>query len=135
MKKMRLILKRIYLTDTYTIGMLYINFELFFETLEDKVRAFTDDDPKVYGKTAIPSGEYKIVITYSNRFKRELPLLINVPHFEGIRIHSGNTHEDTEGCILVGVNDIKGKVTKSRVTFNKLFNLMKQAEDITIEII
>ena len=132
---MRLILKRIYLTDTYTIGMLYINFELFCETLEDKVRAFTDDDPKVYGKTAIPSGEYKIVITYSNRFKRELPLLINVPHFEGIRIHSGNTHEDTEGCILVGVNDIKGKVTKSRVTFNKLFNLMKQAEDITIEII
>ncbi len=132
---MKLTLKRIFLTDNYTIGKLYIDGVIFCDTLEDKVRRFTEDDPKLYGKTAIPSGVYDVIITYSNRFKRELPLLMKVPHFEGIRIHSGNTHEDTEGCILVGVNDIKGKVTKSRVTFNKLFDLMKQADNITIEII
>jgi hypothetical protein len=75
---------------------------------------------KVFGKTAIPYGTYEIVRTYSNKYKKILPLLMNVPHFEGIRIHSGNTAEDTDGCILPGFNTVKGKVTDSRNTFKKL---------------
>jgi len=128
---MKLELKRKALSETYTIGWLFVDGMGFCDTLEDKVRP---DGVKVWGETAIPAGTYKVIITESARFKRRLPLLVNVPMFEGIRIHPGNTAVDTHGCILVGVNSVKGKVTQSKATFNKLFTLMEKAEDITIEI-
>jgi len=131
---MKLKLTRVFKAETYTISRLYIDGEFFCDVLEDKVRDLSKED-KVWGQTAIPSGIYKIVITYSNRFKRDLPLLLNVPQFEGIRIHPGNTAVDTHGCLLVGMNTEKGKVTQSRITFDRLFAKIKNEKDLEIEII
>ena len=131
---MKLKLKRIFKGEKYTIGRLYIDDVFFCDVLEDKVRDLSKEE-KVLGQTAIPEGTYKIIINYSNRFKRDLPLLLNVPQFEGIRIHPGNTEVDTHGCLLVGINSQKGKVTQSRITFDKLFAKIKNEKDLEIEII
>jgi len=129
---MKLLLKRIALEETYTIGKLYADGVKICDTLEDKVRPVGE---KVWGETAIPYGNYKVIITYSNRFKRKLPLLVNVPQFEGIRIHPGNTAVDTHGCILVGVNDVTGQIHQSKFTFYQLFAILEKAQDIEIEIV
>ena len=137
MNNMRLELKRKALLPEYTIGDLFVDGKLFCNTLEDTVRDLNKDgdlndagEGKVYGQTAIPYGTYEVVITYSNRFKKQLPLLENVKGFEGIRIHPGNTKEDTHGCILVGVNSKKGMVTESKKTFDKLFSLLRDAVEM-----
>lgn len=133
---MKLTLKREYLKDTYTIGKLYIDGEYFSDTLENKVRILNSYEDKVYGETAIPYGVYKVRLSYSNRFKKVLPELLNVNFFEGIRIHSGNYPiKDTQGCILVGENKQKGMILNSRATFNRLMDIIKDEEDITIEIL
>ncbi|MEM4261036.1 MAG: DUF5675 family protein [Candidatus Woesearchaeota archaeon] len=95
------VLRNLY-TDHSTRGILIIDNQRFCYTLEDVVRPRLS--PKVPGKTAIPADRYEIVINFSNRFKRQMPLLLNVPNFSGIRIHGGNTAENTEGCILVAYN-------------------------------
>lgn len=82
---------------------------------------------KVYGKTAIPAGTYNVIWNYSNKFKKTMPLIENVPGFEGIRIHAGNTHEDSYGCILLGENKVIGKVINSRATINKFYPLVEAA--------
>ena len=119
-------------TDKSTIGELTVDgkFECF--TLEDKVRP-----KKVKGHTAIPAGTYEIVVSFSNRFKKMLPLLLNVPNFAGIRIHAGNTDADTLGCILVGQTQGANFIGNSRSAFNSLFSKIKEAtkkEKIFIEI-
>jgi hypothetical protein len=122
---MQLNLLRRYLYDDCTIG------ELFLEgqedrlcwTLEDQVRT----GPKVDGQTAIPTGRYKVIVTPSQRFKRDLPLLLDVPGFTGIRIHSGNTASDTEGCVLVGQAVGDHAVTRSRAAFTPLFRQIQRA--------
>ena len=116
---MDLILRRNVFTDNSTIGDLLVNDEFFCYTLEDKVRPI-----KVPRETAIPVGQYEIVINFSNRFNARMPLLLYVPHFEGIRIHSGNTSADTEGCILVGETKAKDWVGQSRAAFNRLFPML-----------
>lgn len=126
---MKLLLKRTFLGESYTIGDLYIDDTWFSNTLEDAVR-----DTKIYGETAIPKGEYKVVITLSPRFRRYLPRLINVPQFEGVLIHRGNTAADTHGCILVGQNKVKGMVVNSAPTEIELMKRLKGQTDITIEI-
>ena len=125
---MELILKRIALKETYTIGHLYIDGKYFCDTCEDKVRDLSKEQ-KVYGETAIPYGKYQICLSISPKFKRLLPKLLNVPHFEGILIHRGNTAADSAGCILVGENKEIGKVLNSTVTEQKLVDLMKRAKD------
>lgn len=127
---MKMKLRRTFKGTEYTIGKLYLNDEYFCDTLEDVVRPA---GRKIAGKTAIPAGEYKVVLTESKRFKKLLPLLINVPNFTGVRIHSGNTHHDTEGCILVGENKVKGRVINSRATMNRL--MARLTGDDTIEIL
>ena len=105
---MEVLIDRAWKKDDYTISRLYVNGELFgCNTLEDTDRGLNQEmdldeikNKKVYGQTAIPSGSYECVYTYSNRFKKMLPLLKGVPGFDGIRIHSGNSAKDTEGCIL-----------------------------------
>lgn len=133
---MKLLLNRIYKGKDYTIGKLFINNKYFCDTLEDAVRP---DGMKVYGKTAIPAGTYKVELTESPRFRCLMPLICDVPNFTGVRIHSGNTAEDTDGCVLVGFNKVKGKVINSRETFGKLLSLMywteRKGETFEIEII
>lgn len=141
-----LYLKRRYRGTAYTIGSLYVDNDYFCDTLEDTVRRLpaecTDTAngrdcrcrEKVYARTAIPAGNYQITMEYSPRFKRVLPLLHDVPHFRGILIHSGNDEEDTAGCILVGKNDIQGKLVESRTTSDALNKLLAKARCITIRI-
>lgn len=135
---MKLRVERLWPRDTYTIGRLFVNDEFFCNTLEDKIRDI-ENEGKVYGETAIPEGVYKVVFNYSPKFKRNMPRLLDVPYFEGILIHSGNTAKDSLGCILVGKNTQKGMITESRVTSDKLNKLIEEAqnkgEEITIEII
>lgn len=95
----------------YTIGKLYIDGAYFCDTLEDVVRK---PGEKIYGKTAIPSGMYRVRKTYSPRFKKVLPEILEVEGFSGVRIHAGNTAKDTEGCILLGLNKVKGSVINSQ---------------------
>lgn len=127
---MLITIKRLYKTETSTIGEMLIDgvFECF--TLEDVERSV-----KIKGETAIPKGSYKVIINESNRFKRLLPLLLNVPNFEGVRIHPGNSNHDTEGCILVGQSRNKNYIGQSRKAFDKLFKKMQKAKEITLNII
>jgi Family of unknown function (DUF5675) len=130
---MILSVKRTHGTQGYTHGKLSIDGEYFCETMEDMERA-----TKVAGATAIPCGNYKVIIDMSTRFKRLMPHILNVPNFEGIRIHSGNTEADTEGCLLVGEPLRDDFITHSRDTFAILFKRMNDAladsDVITIEI-
>ena len=142
---MNITLNRIAKKSKYTIGKLYIDGEYFCDTIEDADRGLTQTmtdaqikSKKVYGQTAIPTGTYRVIISYSNKFKRQMPLLLNVPGFLGIRIHSGNTEKDTEGCLIVGKNKVIGKVIESKDTYNKLFSILceankKEAIKITIK--
>ncbi len=143
---MKLTLKRKFIGPDYTIGDLLIDGTFFCNTVEDVVRQLPTTCPntpkgrnctckeKVYAETAIPSGTYKVTIEYSPRFKRRLPYLHDVPHFIGILIHSGNTAKDSAGCIIVGFNTVKGKVTNSRATSDKLNAILAKEKDITIQI-
>lgn len=130
---MKLELTRIALRDTYTIGKLYVDGVYFCDTLEDKVRdinkngIFDNGETKVHGRTAIPYGKYEVVWAYSTRFKRYTPRLLNVKSFAGVLIHAGNSHEDTDGCILLGQNKVTGKVINSKEFVNKLYPIIKNA--------
>lgn len=142
---MKLKLERKYFKDTYTIGNLYVDGSFFSNTLEDKNRdvnkngKFDNGETKVYAETCIPFGTYEIKITFSPKFKRELPWLQNVPSFTGILIHRGNTAKDSAGCILVGENKAVGKVLNSTPYEKKLVKMIKEAiakgEEVTIEIV
>lgn len=110
-------------TDQSTTGTLLINDEFFCWTLEDR----DHDGPKIPGETCIPAGVYKVVIDWSNRFQRQMPHILDVPDFEGIRIHAGNTDKDTAGCVLVGYSRAQDFVGDSRHAFNDLFEHMDVA--------
>ena len=134
---MELTLNRIFLGSSATIGELYVDREHIADTLEDRVRP---EGEKVYGKTAIPEGVYKVVLSYSQRFKKILPEILNVPNFTGIRMHCGNSSADSSGCVLIGTWDGEKEdwISNSKVAFNKLMSLLQKAannkEKITITI-
>lgn len=150
---MDLLLHRIARRETYTIGRLFVDGEYFCDTLEPTDRGLKQSlavevnrAKKRKGKTAIPVGRYRVAMNIvSNRFGKKkmyefcggrLPRLINVPAFDGVLIHIGNTSQDTEGCILVGRNTVIGKVMESRKTFTALYEVMSKAKGeiyITVE--
>jgi hypothetical protein len=132
---MRILLARVQLDPDVTIGRLSVDGAFECWTCEDTVR---EPGAKIPGKTAIPAGVYPIVVTWSPRFKRDLPLLVGVPGFEGVRIHPGNTAADTEGCILPGLDRMPQGVGRSRLAFDTLFAKIRAArargEAATIEV-
>ena len=127
---MKIVVVRDTFTENSTIGKMLIDGAFFCYTLEDTIR-----DVKVAGETAIPYGSYKVIVNMSNRFKRLMPLLIDVKGFDGVRIHNGNTKADTHGCILVGSTKSKDFIGDSKVTFNKLMTKLNGQTNITLEII
>ena len=149
---MELNIKRIARRETYTVGRLYIDGKYFCDTLEDKDRGLRQDMPiaviratKRKGITAIPTGRYRMTLAVqSPKFSKRatyqfcngyLPRLINVPGYDGVLIHIGNTAMDTEGCLLVGRNTQVGKVLDSRKTFIELYDrLLGAKDDIYIKI-
>lgn len=153
---MKLLVDRKWKKSTYTISNLFINGVKFCNILEDKDRGLKQTDSlatikskKVYGETAIPSGTYVITLDvvspkygavkyYQNLCKGKMPRLLNVPGFDGILIHPGNSALDSSGCLLCGINNQVGRVNQSKATFEKLYKKMKEAHDrgemITIEI-
>ena len=102
-----------------TLGVLAVDGKEMCDTMEPTWRDLKKER-KVKGCTAIPEGRYPVVITLSPKFGKWLPLLLNVPFFEGIRIHAGNTPDDTEGCILVGLRVKPGKVLDTRLWEHRL---------------
>lgn len=140
---MKLTLERIAHKQKYTIGKLYIDGVYFADTLEDCDRGLDDrmdleeiKAKKIYGETAIPTGIYQVILNYSPKYKKVMPLLLKVKGYEGVRIHSGNKPEDTLGCILVGKNKVVGQVVDSRNTYNALFKRFEQrkGDKIVLEI-
>lgn len=143
---MKLLLKRIALNPSYTIGKLYIDGVYFCDTLEDTVRdknkngVFDNGETKIYGETAIPYGTYDIEMVNSPKFSpryggRKVPHVKNVNSFENILIHSGNTTKDTLGCILVGKNTVKGQVLESKNTLFALLDILdKETGKVTLTI-
>lgn len=146
---MELKLDRFFKGANYSIGKLFINDEYFCDTLEDTDRGLCEYDhitkiqnTKVFGRTAIPLGRYEVTLNvksakfsqskYKNNYgsiNGYLPRLLNVKGFEGILIHIGNSHTDTDGCILVGENKVVGQVINSKATFDKLYKILKKAID------
>ena len=153
-KTMLILLKRIAKKPAYTIGRIFIEGEYFCDTIEDTDRnlhASMDLEElksrKVAGQTAIPRGCYQITYTESPKFKSrewakplngQLPLLVNVPGFTGIRIHPGRDQDSTAGCLIVGENKVVGKVINSQATYHKLNDILypafKAGEKIWIQI-
>jgi hypothetical protein len=135
----KLLLDRKEYGDKSTVGDLYADGVWECCALED---AIPTNGKKVPGETCIPDGEYHVLITWSPKFKRRLPLLVNVPGFDGIRIHPGNSAADSSGCILVGeqVIHVTGVpfLTHSAAAFERLFAKLDKAyttgEVITVEI-
>lgn len=131
---MNIKLQRILKTNLSSIGQLFIDNKFVCNTLEDKDRGLTQTTPldqikkiKVQDITAIPSGIYEVIIDMSNRFKKLMPHVLNVPGFEGIRIHSGNTSEDTDGCILLGTKTNEANVIEgSRDAFAVFYSQLEQ---------
>ena len=152
---MKLTLNRRFKAPEYTIGDLYIDGQWFCNTLEDTDRDLSQDmlltyiqNKKIKSQTAIPTGTYKIDMNtvspkysnyskypYAKQFSAKMPRLLNVKGFEGILIHAGNTQKDTDGCILVGINKVKGQVINSQATWKKLMSvLLKDKDNIELTI-
>lgn len=143
---MKIEVRRIARRNTYTIGKLYIDGKYFCDTIEDTDRGIAQNTSistirriKIPNQTAIPTGTYKVIVNRSPKFGRMLPRLLNVPGFEGILIHRGNTDKDTSGCIIVGENKIVGKVINSTGYEIKLVDILtktqNRGEEITITIL
>ena len=124
--------KRLYFKDTYTIGKCTVDGEYISDSIEDKVRVLISKEDKVYGETAIPAGEYDADIYFSKKFGYKVIRLFDVPFFEGIYVHKGNTAKDSHGCLICGFNDKKGWVSRPTEALNKLIKAVEGADKIIV---
>lgn len=148
---MEILVRRIAKRPTYTIGRMYIDGKYVCDTLEDTDRGLKQSMPleeikkkKIYGKTAIPTGTYKVTMnvvspkfknkTWAKPYGGKIPRLLDVPEYEGVLIHPGNSDSETYGCILPGINSVVGKVMNSQATFKKVMAILTKGTDITITI-
>lgn len=138
---MKIRVDRVQKDPDVTIGTLYVDDVAAGFVLEDRVREVPGQAValwKVKGQTAIPAGTYKVDVTFSNRFQRQMPILLDVPGFSGIRIHTGNFASQTEGCLLPGLDRLPKSVGRSRAAYDALFARINEAkakgERITLEI-
>ena len=132
MKTLELLLKRKIHNENSTEGNMLVDNNWFCHTIEDKVRAKPNEwksSLKVYAKTAIPYGRYRVLVTYSNRFKRQLTAVLDVPDFEGIRIHNGVSETSSAGCIIVSYKANKGSLVNDRKAMNDLCDMVQAATD------
>ena len=126
---MELRVERLWKKDKYTVGRLFVDGNMFCNTLEDRLRDLPAEK-KIPEQTAIPAGKYKVIYNWSPKFGRNLPRLLNVPYFDGILIHPGSTADDSAGCILVGKNTEVGRLTESRYTSDRLNVLIEDFQKI-----
>lgn len=135
---MQIVIERGLSGTACTIGKLYLDSVFFAYSLEDVDRKLEAGGKKIKGETAIPRGNYKVTIDFSNRFQKQMMHVLDVPGFEGIRIHAGNTAADTEGCILLGKVRSDNAVFNSRDAVNALFEKVRTALDagqpVTLEV-
>lgn len=127
---MNIVVERLRSDPDVTIGSMTVDGEWQCWTLEDTVREVPGQPVaqwKVPGKTAIPAGGYRVELTMSARFKRLLPLLVDVPGYSGVRIHAGNTAADTEGCILVGQEQFTKSLARSQLALAALMSKIAEA--------
>lgn len=131
---MQLVLTRNIFKPEFTLGVITLDGKHICYTVEDAVRSV-----KIAGMTAIPAGKYYIIMNMSKRFKKIMPLLLNVPNFEGVRIHGGNSAADTEGCLIVGLDGTENGVARSRDAVKVVYELIQAAIDggdkVSIEIV
>ena len=132
---------RKYFTEYSTIGELFLDGKFISFILEDKDRgldsAWTMErikNEKIHGRTAIPLGQYKIIWNHSERFGKDMPLLLNVKGYAGVRIHAGNRPEDTLGCLIPGMTMSTDNVSQSKDATMKIWNIIKIASDSKQEI-
>lgn len=133
--KLEVVRHREWANEECQCGEMLVNGKFFSYTLEDPVRPV---GTKIFGRTAIPAGVYKVIVNISSRFRKLMPLLLKVPGFEGVRIHSGNTAADTEGCLIVAYS----KAPNNRKIFNKvagaayedLMRILVDADEVTLTI-
>jgi hypothetical protein len=124
---MNLSLIRDVFTENSTTSKLFVENEFECFVLEDQDRKLEAGGKKVYGRTAIPRGRYKIELDWSPKYGRDMPHVLDVPQFEGIRIHTGNKSEDTEGCLIVGQERVDNYVRNSKLAFDALLQKLNLA--------
>lgn len=132
---MKIVIKRDMKGNTYTAGKMYVDGRHFADTLEPRAIDWIKEQ-KTMNKTAIPEGTYKLEMRYSTKFKTQMPFVLNVPHFDGIMLHVGNSVRDSRGCILVGTRTYPSVLTQSRDAVNRLILLMEEhkGESVTLTV-
>ena len=132
---MKIEIKRDIKGNTYTAGKMYVDGQHFADTLEPRAIDWSKEE-KTLGKTAIPEGTYKVEMRYSTKFKTQMPFVQNVPHFDGIMLHVGNSVRDSRGCILIGTRTFPSVLTQSRKAVNRLILLMEEhkGESVTLTV-
>ena len=135
LKNMKIEIKRDIKGNTYTAGKMYVDGRHFADTLEPRAIDWSKEE-KTLGKTAIPEGTYKVEMRYSTKFKTQMPFVQNVPHFDGIMLHVGNSVRDSRGCILIGTRTYPSVLTHSREAVNRLILLMEEhkGESVTLTV-